>query len=292
MKIKKGAGAMKKNEPLLAIFTKRIAKRKEAMFGLSMLVTLTVLAILSPYLCKYSYSEMNLKNAFAPPGREHWLGADSMGRDILSRILYGGRFSLAVGIVSVAISASGGLVFGSIAGFFGGKVDNFIMRSLDIFHSIPQVLLAICVSSVLGTGFFKTVIAVGIGGIPNFARTIRANILAIRRLEYVEAAESINCSYARIIFRHVVPNAITPFIVHCTLAIAGGLIVSASLSYIGLGVQPPLPEWGAMLADARSYVRQYPFLMIAPGIFIMITVMSFNLIGDAVRDILDPKLNK
>jgi peptide/nickel transport system permease protein len=283
---------MKKSETLLAIFAKRIAKRKEAMFGLSMLVTLTILAILSPYLCEYSYSEMNIKNTFAPPSGEHWLGTDSMGRDILSRILYGGRFSLSVGIVSVAISASGGLVFGSIAGFFGGKVDNFIMRALDIFHSIPQVLLAICVSSVLGTGFFKTVIAVGIGGIPNFARTIRANILAIRRLEYVEAAESINCSYARIIFRHVVPNAITPFIVHCTLAIAGGLIVSASLSYIGLGVQPPLPEWGAMLADARSYVRQYPFLMIAPGIFIMITVMSFNLIGDAVRDILDPKLNK
>jgi peptide/nickel transport system permease protein len=179
-----------------------------------------------------------------------------------------------------------------MAGFFGGKIDNFIMRALDIFHSIPQVLLAICVSSVLGTGFFKTVLAVGIGGIPNFSRTIRANILAIRRLEYVEAAESINCSYARIIFRHVVPNAITPFIVHCTLAVAGGLIVSATLSYIGLGVQPPLPEWGAMLADARSYVRQYPFLMIAPGVFIMITVMSFNLIGDAVRDALDPKLNK
>ena len=231
-------------------------------------------------------------HAFSGPSSLHLLGTDSMGRDLLSRILYGGRFSLSIGICSVAISASGGLIFGSIAGFFGGKVDNIIMRCLDIFHSIPQVLLAIVVSTALGAGFFKTVLAVGIGGIPNFARTIRAQILSVRELEYVEAAESINCSSARIIFKHVIPNAITPFIVHCTLAIAGGLIVSATLSYIGLGVQPPLPEWGAMLADARAYVRQYPYLMICPGVFIMVVVMSFNLIGDAVRDVLDPKLNK
>jgi peptide/nickel transport system permease protein len=292
MKTRQGAEDMGKSETFAKIFIRKIIKRKEAMLGLGLIVFMAVLAILAPYISEYHYAEINLRNAFASPNSEHWLGTDSMGRDILSRIIYGGRFSLSIGIVSVAISASGGLVFGSIAGFFGGKADNLIMRCLDIFHSIPQVLLAICISSALGAGFFKTVFAVGIGGIPNFARTIRANILAIRRLEYVEAAESINCSYARIIFRHVIPNAITPFIVHCTLAIAGGLIVSATLSYIGLGVQPPLPEWGAMLADARSYVRQYPFLMIAPGVFIMITVMSFNLIGDAVRDALDPKLNK
>ena len=285
-------GTKRKNESMFSIFLRRMARRKEAMFGLSILIILAVLAILAPYICRYNYAEMNLQNAFAPPSREHWLGTDSMGRDMLSRILYGGRFSLSVGIISVAISGTGGLFLGSIAGFFGGKVDNLIMRFLDIFHSIPQVLMAICVSSVLGAGFFKTVLAVGIAGIPNFARTIRANILAIRGLEYIEAAESINCRNARIIFRHVIPNAITPFIVHCTLAIAGGLIVSATLSYIGLGVQPPLPEWGAMLSDARSYVRQYPYLMICPGVFIMIVVMSFNLIGDAVRDALDPKLNK
>ncbi len=282
----------KKSETMLEIFARRMLRRKEAMLGLAVLLILAVLAILAPYISRYSYGEMNLQNAFAFPSGEHWLGTDSMGRDILSRILYGGRFSLSIGIVSVAISATGGLIFGSVAGFFGGKVDNIIMRSLDTFHAIPQVLLAICISSALGAGFFKTVLAVGIGGIPNFARTIRANILSIRGLEYVEAAESINCRNARIIFRHVIPNAITPFIVHCTLAIAGGLIVSATLSYIGLGVQPPLPEWGAMLSDARSYVRQYPYLMLCPGIFIMVTVMAFNLIGDAVRDALDPKLNK
>ena len=287
-----GGRIKKKSENMLAIFARRMARRKEAMVGLAILLILAVLAFLAPYICRYSYSEMNLQNAFASPSKEHLLGTDSMGRDVLSRILYGGRFSLSIGIVSVAISASGGLIFGSIAGFFGGRADNLIMRALDTFHAIPQVLLAITISSALGAGFFKTVLAVGIGGIPNFARTIRANILAIRGLEYVEAAESINCRSARIIFRHVIPNAITPFIVHCTLAIAGGLIVSATLSYIGLGVQPPLPEWGAMLSDARSYVRQYPYLMLCPGIFIMVTVMAFNLIGDAVRDALDPKLNK
>lgn len=289
---KKSRRSLLQGETMFSIFLRRMVKRKEAMIGLGLILLLAILAILAPYITRYSYSEMDLKNAFSPPSKDHLLGTDSMGRDLLSRILYGGRFSLSVGICSVAISATGGLIFGSIAGFFGGKVDNIIMRMLDIFHAIPQVLLAITISSVLGTGFFKTVLAVGIGGIPNFARTIRANILSIRGLEYVEAAESINCSYPRAIFRHVIPNAITPFIVHCTLAIAGGLIVSATLSYIGLGVQPPLPEWGAMLSDARSYVRQYPYLMICPGIFIMITVMAFNLIGDAVRDALDPKLKK
>ena len=163
------------------------------------------------------------------------------------------------------------------------------MRFLDIFHSIPQVLMAICVSSVLGAGFFKTVLAVGIAGIPNFARTIRANILAIRGLEYIEAAESINCGNARIIFRHVIPNAITPFIVHCTLAIAGGLIISATLSYIGLGVQPPLPEWGAMLNEGRAYMRTFPYMIVFPGIAIILSALAMNLLGDGLRDALDPR---
>lgn len=282
----------RKNESAFQIFFRRFIKRKEAVLGLSIILILAILAILAPYITRWSYEEMDWEHIYSGPSKEHLLGTDAMGRDLLSRILYGGRFSLSIGICSVAISATGGLILGSIAGFFGGKVDNIIMRALDIFHAIPQVLLAICISSALGAGFFKTVMAVGIGGIPNFARTIRAQILSVRELEYVEAARSINCKNFRIIFKHVIPNAITPFIVHCTLAIAGGLIVSATLSYIGLGVQPPLPEWGAMLAEARSVVRQHPYLMICPGVFIMIVVMSFNLIGDAVRDVLDPKLNK
>lgn len=281
-----------KKENQFLMFLKRMFQRKEAVFGFSVLVILAILAIISPLICKYSYSEMDVLNKFAAPSWDHPFGTDSLGRDMLSRVLYGGRYSLPIGVISVGISAGGGLICGSIAGFFGGRVDNIIMRILDVFHAIPQVLLAVIISTALGPGLFQTVFAVGIGGIPNFARVIRANILSVRSVEYVEAAESINCSKARIIFRHVIPNAITPFIVQCSIAMANGLIVASTLSYIGLGVQPPTPEWGAMLSDARSYVRQYPFLMICPGVFIMITVMSFNLIGDALRDALDPKLKK
>ena len=273
-------------------FLKKMLRRKEAVFGASLLIIMGLLAVLAPWISPYPYAEMNIMDAFQGPSMAHPLGTDNLGRDLLSRIMYGGRFSLTVGIISVAISAGGGLIFGSIAGYFGGRVDNLIMRFMDIFNAIPQVLLAVCISAALGPGFFKTVLAVGIGGIPNFSRVIRANILSVRKIDYVEAAESINCSKPRVIFRHVVPNAITPFLVQCTLAMANGLIVSATLSYIGLGVQPPLPEWGAMLSDARNYIRQYPYLLIAPGVFIMITVLSFNLIGDAVRDALDPKLKK
>ncbi len=274
------------------VFIRKMLKRKEAVAGAAILIILAVLALLAPWISRYPYDAMDIKQAFSPPSAEHIFGTDHLGRDMLSRIMYGGRFSLSVGIVSVSISAAGGMIFGSIAGYFGGKADNLIMRFMDVFNAIPQVLLAVCISAALGTGFFKTVFAVGIGGIPNFSRVIRANILSVRQLDYVEAATSINCSNPRIIFKHVVPNALTPFLVQCTLAMANGLIVAATLSYIGLGVQPPLPEWGAMLSDARNYIRQYPYLMVCPGIFIMITVLSFNLIGDAVRDALDPKLKK
>ena len=281
----------RKKDNQFLVFIKKMLRRKEAVVGFSVLVILAVLSIVSPLFTKYSYSQLgDLPNLL--PSADHWFGTDSMGRDIFARVLYGGRYSLPIGIISVGISAGGGLVLGAIAGFFGGKADMLIMRFLDIFHSIPQVLLAVIVSTVLGPGLFQTVFAVGIGGIPNFARTIRAQILSVRGLEYVEAAESINCSKARIIFRHVIPNSITPFIVHCSLAMANGLIVASTLSYIGLGVQPPTPEWGAMLSDARLVVRQYPTQMLFPGIFIMGTVMSFNLLGDALRDTLDPKLNK
>ena len=279
----------KKERPFFT-FLRRICKRPEAIVGFSVLVVIAILSIIAPWICEYPYDLIDGVNKNLLPSAEHWFGTDQMGRDIFVRVLYGGRYSLPIGIISVGIGASGGLVLGAIAGFFGGKADMLIMRFLDIFHAIPQVLLAVIVSTVLGPGLFQTVFAVGVGAIPNFARVIRANILAVRGLEYVEAAESINCSKRRIIFRHVIPNAITPFIVQVSIAIANGLIVASTLSYIGLGVQPPTPEWGAMLADARTLVRQYPTQMLFPGIFIMMSVLSFNLIGDAIRDALDPKL--
>ncbi len=282
----------RKGESGFRIFVRKMRKRPEAIFAICVLLVIVILSLLSPYIQPYDYAKIDGRSINLLPSAEHPFGTDALGRDILSRVLYGARFSLPIGLLSVAIGASFGLVFGSIAGFFGGKADMIIMRLLDIFHSIPQVLLAVIISSVLGPGIFQTILACGVGAIPNFARVIRAQILSVRGLEYVEAAESINCSTARIIFRHVIPNSLTPFIVQISIAVANGLIVASTLSYIGLGVQPPAPEWGAMLSDARGLVRQFPTQMLFPGLFIMASVMCFNLIGDAIRDVLDPKLNK
>ena len=279
------------NESYLQTVWRRFKHHHLGVASLILLSVICLAAVLAPIIAPHDPDAIVGPFSEAPSLR-FWLGTDQIGRDMLSRLLYATRISLLVGLLATAISTAVGVVLGLLAGYFGGWLDMLIMRFLDIFHSIPQVLLAVIVSTVLGPGLFQTVFAVGIGGIPNFARTIRAQILSVRGLEYVEAAESINCSKARIIFRHVIPNSITPFIVHCSLAMANGLIVASTLSYIGLGVQPPTPEWGAMLSDARLVVRQYPTQMLFPGIFIMGTVMSFNLLGDALRDTLDPKLNK
>jgi peptide/nickel transport system permease protein len=261
-----------------------------ALTGVIAIVTLIVLSILSPYICRYDYSAVNMAEAMEPPSSEHWFGCDELGRDILSRILYGARYTLSVGFLSVLISATAGIILGALAGYFGGKVDMLIMRFLDILSAFPQLLLAIVVSAVLGTGFDKCIYALGISGIPHFARMMRANILTVRNQEYVEAAMSINCSKFRIISKHVIPNAIAPMIVEISMSIAGAGLSASALSFIGLGVQPPAPEWGAMLASARNYIRLSPHMIMFPGIFIMISVLSFNLIGDAIRDALDPKL--
>lgn len=288
----KKTGSAKKNENGFIRFMKKFMKRKEAVAASCFIILLVILTILSPYICKYGYAEMNLTAMKQPPSAEHLLGTDHLGRDILSRILYGARYSMSIGILAVCATAFFSIILGSIAGYFGGAVDNLIMRLMDVLHAIPSILLAIIISSVLGSGFVQTVFAIGIGGIANHSRTIRAQFLTTRNQEFVEAAQSINCSKPRIIFKHVLPNSITPYLVHATIAASHGLISSATLSYIGLGVQPPMPEWGAMLSDADAYVRTSPYMMIAPGLFIMVTVMCLNIIGSAIRDILDPKLHK
>ncbi len=269
---------------------KRISHDTGAMIGLCAVCAILVLSLLSPIIFKHDYAVVNMMDKYAAPSWNHLFGADELGRDILSRVFFGARYTLSIGFLSVAISASFGIVLGAIAGYFGGMTDSIIMRFLDVFQAFPQMLLAIALSAVLGTGLDKCILALGISGIPNFARMIRANIMTIRDTEYVEAAVSINCSKLRIISKHVVPNAISPMIVQISMSIAGSGLAASSLSFIGLGVQPPKPEWGAMLASARNYIRDYPHMVIIPGIFIMITVLSFNLIGDAIRDALDPKL--
>lgn len=269
---------------------KKIRKRPMAMIGLGFLLALMVLSFLSPYICKYGYKSISMRNAFQTPSWEHPFGCDELGRDILSRVLYGAKYTMSIGIFSTGISCVLGIIVGSIAGYFGGKVDSFIMRFLDIFQSFPGILLAITISAVLGPGFEKVIIALGISSIPGHARMMRANILAIRGSEYVEAATSLNCSTVRIIAKHIIPNAISPLIVSVAMGIAASGLAASALSFLGFGVQAPTPEWGAMLSSARSYIRDYPHLCIFPGLFIMGTVLSCNLVGDAIRDALDPKL--
>lgn len=268
----------------------RICQNPLALCSVVIIALMVILSLLSPYILKYDYATIDMNRAFRKPDSEFIFGCDELGRDILARILYGARYTLSVGILSVIISATLGVALGAAAGYFGGVTDQIIMRFLDIMAAFPQLLLAITLSAVLGTGFDKCIYALGISGIPKFARMMRANILTIRNQEFVEAATSITCSKLRIIVKHVIPNAIAPLIVEISMSIAGAGLAASSLSFIGLGVTPPTPEWGAMLSSARNYIRNYPHMIMFPGVFIMLSVLSFNLIGDAIRDALDPKL--
>lgn len=268
----------------------RLCKNKAAMFGLVVFALEVFLAILAPIIAPYDPAEMDYLNLFKGPSAVHWFGTDDLGRDIFSRILIGSRFSLTIGVVTVFVSAFFGISLGSIAGYFGGKIDNVMMRILDIVQAIPGMLLTIAIAAVLGAGFFNTILALSIGSIAGGARLMRASILKIRNMEYLESAEAINCSRFRIILQHTIPNAFSPQIVAMTMGIASTIVSAAGLSFVGLGVQPPNPEWGAMLSGGRGYMMQYPHLVIFPGLAIMITVLALNLLGDGLRDAMDPRL--
>lgn len=287
----KKKSVMKENSSVMAVL-KRLSKNKSAMLGLIIIIVLIISAIFAPILAPYGYEQIDVVHAFQGPSMEHWFGTDNLGHDIFSRCLYGGRYSLLIGVCTVALSLIGGLILGSVSGYFGGVVDNIIMRFLDIIQSIPGQLLAIAVSAVLGTGLDKCVIALAIASCSGYARILRASIMSIRKSEYLEAAISINCTNRRIIMRHILPNTISPLIVQATMGIASAILSAAGLSFIGLGVQPPTPEWGAMLSAGRSYIRDYSYMILSPGILIMLTVLSFNMLGDGLRDALDPKLKK
>lgn len=261
-----------------------------ALAGAVIMISLLILSFLSPYILTNDINTVNMLEAFSKPSRAHLFGCDELGRDILARVLYGTRYTLSVGVFSVIISAVFGILFGAIAGYFGGAIDQVIMRVLDVMAAFPNMLLAIAISSVLGVGLDKCIISLGVAGIPMFARMMRANILTVRDQEYIEACESINCTKARIIVKHVIPNAISPLIVTASMAIANAGLNASALSFIGLGVVAPTPEWGAMLASARNYIRHYPHMVLFPGLFIMLSVLCLNLVGDSIRDALDPKL--
>jgi peptide/nickel transport system permease protein len=282
----------KKKESQFSLVMKRLAKNRLAMAGLCITLLLFLLALLSPVIMPYAYDELNMIERFAKPSLRHLCGADEMGRDIFSRLLYGARWSLALGFLATIISTAIGMVIGSIVGYFGGTVDTVVMRFIDILQAIPGILLAIAISACLGSGFVNTIIALSIGGIPMTVRLLRGSIMGVRKMEYLEAAQTINCSVPRLIARHILPNSISPIIVSVTMGIGNTILMAASLSYIGLGVQPPTPEWGAMLSAGRTYMRDYPHMVLFPGIAIALVVLSLNMLGDGLRDAMDPKLKK
>ena len=282
----------KKKEGQFSLVMKRLMKNKLAMAGLCITLLLFLLAVLSTWIMPYKYDELNMLDRFATPSLKHLCGADEMGRDIFSRLLYGARWSLALGFLATIISTIIGMVIGSIVGYFGGIVDTVIMRLIDILQAIPGILLAIAISACLGSGFANTIIALSIGGIPMTVRLLRGSIMGVRKMEYLEAAQTINCSIPRLIVKHILPNSISPIIVSVTMGIGNTILMAASLSYIGLGVQPPTPEWGAMLSAGRTYMRDYPHMVLFPGIAIALVVLSLNMLGDGLRDAMDPKLKK
>jgi peptide/nickel transport system permease protein len=283
---------MKKNNSNSALVIRRLLKKKSAIAGIVIVLLLIFMAIFAPVLTPYSPTALDIPNSFVSPCFSHWFGTDDLGRDIWTRLLYGARYSIAIGVLSAALSTLLGMTIGSIAGYFGGRTDMIIMRIMDVFQAIPSMLLAILIAAVLGSGFVQTIVALGISGMAGIVRMSRASILSVREMEYVEAARSINCKNKRIILKYVIPNAIAPVLVNISNLVSNGVIQAAGLSYIGLGVQPPTPEWGAMLSGARNYMRLYPYMVLAPGIMICVFVLAFNLFSDALRDALDPKLKK
>ncbi len=270
----------------------RLFRNRLAVVGLAILVVLILTAVFADRVAPYSYSRQNLRGALQPPSAEHLLGTDEFGRDVLSRLIYGARVSLQVGLVAVSISLALGGTLGAIAGYYGGRLDNALMRLMDIQLAVPQTLLAIAIAAALGPGLFNLMIAVGISSVPRFARLLRASVLSVKEMEFVEAARAMGSSDCHIILRHVLPNCCAPLIVQATLSVASAILSSAGLSFIGLGIQPPYPEWGGMLSSARGYLRGHSYLSLFPGLAIVITILSLNLLGDGLRDALDPKLKR
>ena len=287
------AGALKiKKQRQSVVLLRRLAKDPTALTGGILLGVLLLAAIFAPLLLRHPIDLVNMDVARKGPSSAYWFGTDELGRDIYSRIMYGSRYSLSIGVLGVAVGAAIGMTFGAIAGYFGKVTDNIVMRLTDVLQALPGMLLAMVVSAVLGPGYANTMLALAVGNIPMSVRLTRAGILGIRNQEYLEAAVSINARTPRIIFRHVLPNSFSPLLVSATMSIGNTIMMCAMLSFIGLGLQPPLPEWGSMIVGGLPSFRTQPWLVIFPGVFIMLSVLSLNMLGDGLRDVLDPKLRK
>ena len=269
-----------------------LTSNRAALIGLIIIILLIFVSVFGKFLMPYDPYTGELSNSLQTPSATHFFGTDEQGRDIFSRVIDGTKISLRVGIISVAIALSIGTILGAICGYFGGKLDMLLMRILDIIQAFPSLLLAIAFMSALGKGLDKAVIAISIVTIPEYARIVRGCVLSVRDSEYVQAAKAIGNSELVIIFKHVLPNILSPIIVRATLGISSAILDTAALGFLGLGVQPPLAEWGTMLGSGRSYFYNAPYIILFPGLAITLTVLAFNLFGDGLRDALDPKLNQ
>jgi peptide/nickel transport system permease protein len=269
-----------------------LVQNKMSLIGGSIILIYILLAILAPVIAPYDPFEIKLLDKLKPPSMEHWMGTDDKGRDIFSRILYGSQLSLAVGFVSVFIGAFFGIILGIVSGYYGRWIDTLIMRFIDILLAFPGLLLALAVVSALGPSLLNVMIAVGIFSIPTFARIVRGSTLSVKKMEYIDAIKVLGASDIKIIFVHILPNILSPIIVQGTLRLATSILSVAGLSFLGMGAQPPTPEWGAMLSSGRDFLYSAPHIALFPGLAIAIIVLAFNIFGDGLRDALDPRMKQ
>lgn len=273
---------------------RRLIKNKGAVIGMVFLAVLVLAALLSPYLFDYDTQVigMNMPERLQPPSAAHWFGTDEVGRDLFARVIYGARYSLVIGVGSVLIGLVVGTILGSLAGFYGGVLDSVIMRGVDIFYSIPNIMTAVVIVSVLGRSTVNLMIALAFSCASSFSRIVRASVMTIRNQEYVESSYSMGLPTWKIILKHILPNCLSPIIVQLTLLIGTTIISASSLSFLGIGIPAPAPEWGALLSAGRGHIRNASYMCVIPGLAIMFTVLALNLLGDGLRDALDPKLKK
>jgi peptide/nickel transport system permease protein len=271
-------------------FLRRLFRNRSAVFGAIVVALILFCAIFAPFVAPYSPTAIHSADSLMPPSWKHLLGTDDIGRDLLSRIIFGARVSIMVGVVSIGLATLLGIPLGVISGFYGGATDSIIMRLMDVLLAFPALVLALFIMAVLGPSAFNAMIAIGVVYTPNFARLIRANVLSIREMTYVEAARAIGFSRLHIMFREILPNCIAPVIVQASLGVAYAILVEAALGFLGLGVQPPTPSWGAMLSEGRILLKRAPWYATFPGLAIFFSVLALNLLGDGLREALDPRL--
>lgn len=274
------------------IILKQFLRNKTALFGLTLIVIMILVGILAPVIAPYSPTGIDPRNGNLTPSLQHLFGTDQYGRDVLTRVLYGARVSILIGVCSSGFGVILGIIFGAIAGYFGGAIENVLLRICDVIQSIPNTLMCIIICQTLGGGMIPTIFALSIYTIPEVTRIMRSSIITLREQEFIEACRATNCSNLRIMVSHVIPNCLSPVIVSFSVGIGMKIMTSASLSFLGMGIQEPTAEWGAMISAARGNMRYAPHAVLFPGLFVALTVLAFNFVGDGLRDSLDPKLRR